>query len=190
MTEFRWPFGPGVPFFVSSIDAWMSDPDQPGGIFERADRLCGPEGDRLDAMRIAEFFAPRGAWRLEDSIMLDWNLALLTEAMREVRRYRNDVGFRFDQTWSDALDQIVGIRGISYPLATGFLHTALEGEFPVVGEPPLWALGVPNKRAPRGKLTRDYVRFVREQADREGISVRSANAALWQRGRLDMGVGR
>ena len=72
------------------------------------------------------------------------------------------------------------LRGIGEPTASAILHLFGEGQYPILDIHALWSAGLPWKNRSSYPFWLDYVQFCRDIANRNGVSMRDLDRALWK----------
>lgn len=71
------------------------------------------------------------------------------------------------------------LEGVNYPVASTLLHFAFPDRYPIVDFRALWSLGVRRPSSYSFDFWWDFVKSMREESTRLGISIRDLDKALW-----------
>ena len=71
-------------------------------------------------------------------------------------------------------------RGIGQPTASAILHLYDEGDYPILDIHALWSVGLPWTARNSYPFWLEYIEFCRYIANRNGVSMRELDRALWK----------
>lgn len=72
------------------------------------------------------------------------------------------------------------LQGIGQPTASAILHLLDEGQYPILDIHALWAVGREWKTRATYPFWQEYAQFCREIANRNSVSMREFDRALWK----------
>ena len=81
--------------------------------------------------------------------------------------------------WTKLLT-LTQLRGIGEPTASAILHLYDEEQYPILDIHALWSVGLPWKKRVSYPFWPDYVQFCRDIANRNNVSMRDLDRALWK----------
>ena len=94
----------------------------------------------------------------------------------------NDItqtAFAATDDWTKLLT-LTQLRGIGQPTASAILHLYDEGQYPILDIHALWSVGLPWTSRNSYPFWPDYVQFCRDIANRNDVSMRELDRALWK----------
>ena len=81
--------------------------------------------------------------------------------------------------WTKLLT-LTQLQGIGQPTASAILHLYDEGDYPILDIHALWSVGMEWTARTSYPFWLDYVQFCRDIANRNGVSMRDLDRALWK----------
>ena len=116
--------------------------------------------------KIARWKSPRRA-----ALTLENTDAFITEI--------TETAFTATDDWTKLLT-LTQLRGIGQPTASAILHLYDEGQYPILDIHALWSVGLPWTARNSYPFWLEYVEFCRDTANRNGVSMRDFDRALWK----------
>lgn len=71
------------------------------------------------------------------------------------------------------------LEGVNYPVASTLLHFAFPEQYPILDFRAIWSLGMQRPSAYSFDFWWDFVKSMRSESTRLGISIRDLDKALW-----------
>ena len=87
--------------------------------------------------------------------------------------------FTATDDWTKLLT-LTQLQGIGQPTASAILHLYDEGQYPILDIHALWSVGLPWKKRVSYPFWQEYVEFCRDTANRNNVSMRELDRALWK----------
>ena len=87
--------------------------------------------------------------------------------------------FTVTDDWTKLLT-LTQLQGIGQPTASAILHLYDKGYYPILDIHALWSAGRQWRRRVSYPFWPDYIQFCRDIANRNGISMRDLDRALWK----------
>ena len=94
----------------------------------------------------------------------------------------NDItitAFTATDDWTKLLT-LTQLRGIGQPTASAILHLYDEGQYPILDIHALWSVGLPWTARNSYPFWLEYIEFCRNTANRNDVSMRELDRALWK----------
>ena len=123
---------------------------------------------------------------------------LIKDELREVARWKSprraaltlentdtfitaitETAFTATDNWTKLLT-LTQLQGIGQPTASAILHLYDEGQYPILDIHALWAVGLPWKKRVSYPFWPEYIQFCRDIANRNDVSIRDLDRALWK----------
>ena len=90
-----------------------------------------------------------------------------------------ETAFTTTDDWTKLLT-LTQLRGIGQPTASAILHLYDEGDYPILDIHALWSVGLPWTARNSYPFWLEYIEFCRYIANRNGVSMRKLDRALWK----------
>ena len=87
--------------------------------------------------------------------------------------------FSANNDW-EKLRTLTVLRGVGQPTASAILHLFDKGQYPILDIHALWSVGLPWKKRNSYPFWLEYIEFCRDTANRNGVSMRKLDRALWK----------
>ena len=87
--------------------------------------------------------------------------------------------FTATDSWTKLL-ALTQLRGIGQPTASAILHLFDKGQYPILDIHALWSVGLPWKTRNSYPFWLEYIEFCRDIANRNSVSMRELDRALWK----------
>ena len=71
------------------------------------------------------------------------------------------------------------LEGVNYPVASTLLHFAFPGHYPILDFRAIWSLGIERPMSYSFDFWWSFVKTMRKESARLGISIRDLDKALW-----------
>ena len=123
---------------------------------------------------------------------------LIKDELREVARWKSprraaltlentdafikevtESAFTATDDWTKLLT-LTQLRGIGQPTASAILHLFDEGQYPILDIHALWTVGREWKTRATYPFWQEYAQFCRDIANRNSVSMRELDRALWK----------
>ena len=75
---------------------------------------------------------------------------------------------------------LTALQGVKEPTASAILHLFDKKPYPILDIHALWSVGLPWRRRSSYPFWLEYIQFCRDIADRNGVSMRELDRALWK----------
>ena len=142
------------------------------------------EEDRVVECELGPKVWKRGFLTKEDLLRLcEWkSLRAVHHAKTNAEPYVQEVS-RAALASSDErfrIEVLTLLSGVSWPMASVILHLVHEDRYPILDFRALWSLGFTEPPPYKFELWSAYTDFCRDLAQRNGISMRVLDRALWQ----------
>lgn len=72
------------------------------------------------------------------------------------------------------------LQGVKEPTASAILHLFDNGQYPILDIHALWSVGLPWEKRTSYPFWLEYIEFCREIANRNNVSMRELDRALWK----------
>ena len=90
-----------------------------------------------------------------------------------------EMAFTATDDWTKLLT-LTQLRGIGQPTASAILHLYDEEDYPILDIHALWSVGLPWKARNSYPFWLDYLQFCQAVANRNNVSMRDLDKALWK----------
>ncbi|MYC77472.1 hypothetical protein F4X10_17045 [Candidatus Poribacteria bacterium] len=87
--------------------------------------------------------------------------------------------FTATDNWTKLLT-LTQVQGIGQPTASAILHLYDQGDYPILDIHALWSVGRPWKKRTSYPFWLEYIQFCCDIADRNNVSMRELDRALWK----------
>ena len=87
--------------------------------------------------------------------------------------------FSANNDWAKLMT-LTALQGVKEPSASAILHFYDEEEYPILDIHALWSAGLPWEKRTSYPFWSDYVQFCRDIANRNSVSMRELDRALWK----------
>ena len=87
--------------------------------------------------------------------------------------------FTATDAWTK-LKTLTELRGVREPIASAILHFYDKESYPILARPVLWSAGMESKERTSYPFWLEYVQFCRETANRNNVTMRELDRALWK----------
>ena len=87
--------------------------------------------------------------------------------------------FAAEDRWAKLLILTL-LRGVKEPTASAILHLYDKNQYPILDIHALWSVGLPWKKRVVYPFWLDYVQFCQDTANRNSVSMRELDRALWK----------
>lgn len=78
------------------------------------------------------------------------------------------------------LSALTKLRGVGEPIASAILHFYDKKSYPILARPVLWSAGMESRERTSYPFWLEYVQFCREIANRNSVTMRELDRALWK----------
>ena len=78
------------------------------------------------------------------------------------------------------LRTLTRLQGVREPIASAILHFYDKNPYPILARPALWSAGMESKERTSYPFWLKYVQFCREIANRNNVTMRELDRALWK----------
>ena len=106
-------------------------------------------------------------------------VALTLENTDDFIKETTQTAFTTTDDWTKLLT-LTQLRGIGQPTASAILHLYDKEQYPILDIHALWAVGRQWKKRVKYPFWPDYVQFCRDIANRNDVSMRELDRALWK----------
>ena len=72
------------------------------------------------------------------------------------------------------------LRGVKEPTASAILHLYDDGDYPLLDIHAIWSVGLPWEKRTSYPFWTEYIEFCRDIANRNNVSMRELDRALWK----------
>jgi hypothetical protein len=94
---------------------------------------------------------------------------------------REITSFAFKATYEESrIGALVLLKGVQFPTASVILHFCVDRSYPILDFRALWSLGIERPAAYTSEFWRSYIDICRAMAQKQGMTVRELDMALWQ----------
>ena len=90
-----------------------------------------------------------------------------------------ETAFTATDDWTKLLT-LTQLQGIGQPTASAILHLYDEGQYPILDIHALWSVGLEWTTRYSYPFWLEYIQFCRDIANRNGVSMRDLDRALWK----------
>ena len=87
--------------------------------------------------------------------------------------------FAATDDWTKLLT-LTQLQGVGEPTASAILHLFDKGQYPLLDIHALWSVGLPWKKRTSYPFWLEYIEFCHEIANRNNVSMRELDRALWK----------
>ena len=78
------------------------------------------------------------------------------------------------------LQTLTELKGVREPITSAILHFYDKDPYPILARPALWSAGMESKERTSYPFWIEYVQFCREIANRNSVTMRELDRALWK----------
>ena len=121
--------------------------------------------------KLARWKAPSDKEEQNAALTLKNKDDFVTEITRSALSPNND--------WAKLMT-LTALQGVKEPTASAILHLFDEKPYPILDIHALWSVGLPWKRRRSYPIWLEYIEFCRNIANRNGVSMRELDQALWK----------